>query len=70
MDHTLFWSKKGLEGKLLQFQKYYNEERVYYSLKGACPDTFEQKKKSSVVNFKKYKWKKYCNGMYQGPIAA
>ena len=70
MDHTLFWNKKDLEGKLLQFQKYYNEARVHYSLKGARPDTFEEKKKSYVVDFKNYKWKTYCNGMYQSPIAA
>ena len=39
LDHTLFWNQKDLEEKLLQFQKYYNEARVHYSLKGDLTGT-------------------------------
>ena len=37
LDHILFWNAVDLEKKLVEFQHYYNQERVHASLGGDTP---------------------------------
>jgi putative transposase len=39
-DHVLFWNARDLEGKLGDFQAYYNAARSHASLEGHVPLTF------------------------------
>jgi hypothetical protein len=39
LDRTLFWTANDLEGKLLNFQHYYNEHRTHAGRRGHPPVT-------------------------------
>ena len=69
LDRTLFWTAADLEGKLLDFQNYYNGHRTHAGLDGrpAEPSTNPGCSRASVSS---YQWQPHCRGLYQTPIAA
>jgi len=69
LDRTLFWTATDPEGKLLDFQHYYNEYRTHAGRQGHPPVTGGNAGRSRV-NLSSYRWQKYCRGLYQTPIAA
>lgn len=69
LDRTLFWTATDLEGKLLDFQHYYNEHRTHAGHQGHPPVTNGSAGRSRV-NVSCYRWQKHCRGLYQTPIAA
>jgi putative transposase len=67
LDRSLFWTTADLELKLTLFKEYYNRHRTHTALKGRTPiETPECK----GIDFKSYRWKRHCRGLYQTPIAA
>jgi transposase InsO family protein len=67
LHHVLFWTAADLESKLSAFRTYFNKFRVHSSLEGKTPI---ESPESQDVNFKSYRWKKHCRGLYQTPTAA
>jgi hypothetical protein len=68
-SHTLFWTTSDLEGKLLDFQNYYNGYRAHAGFQGRLPEPGVTGPASSI-DFGSYRWQKHCRGLYQTPIAA
>ena len=69
LDRTLFWTTADLEGKLLDFQNYYNGYRAHAGLQGRLPEPGIARP-ASPIDFGSYRWQKHCRGLYQTPIAA
>jgi len=67
LDQTLFWTATDLELKLSAFKDYYNRYRVHSTLTGQTP---VETMKSKGADFKMYRWRNHCRGLYQTPIAA
>jgi putative transposase len=67
LDHVLFWTAADLESKLSAFQAYYNSYRTHAALKGQTPI---ESAKSRGLNFKSYRWRQRCRGLYETPTAA
>jgi putative transposase len=67
LDQTLFWTATDLENKLLDYQAYYNEHRCHAGRAGATPVDSGRK---NIVALTDYRWKKYCRGLFQLPVAA
>jgi putative transposase len=67
LDHTFFWTATDLENKLRGYQHYYNSHRTH---SGRCGDTPVETTGSKVVNINKYRWEKYCRGLFELPAAA
>ena len=67
LDRTLFWTTADLEGKLREFQEYFNEHRTHAGLEGRLPDSSGP---ASPLSYASYGWQKHCRGLYQTPIAA
>ena len=67
LDHTLFWTATDLENKLRDYQAYYNGGRTHSLLDGVTPMKPEG---NQVVDLNDYRWKKYCRGLFQLPVAA
>ena len=67
LDQLLFWTAADLEEKLLAFKTYYNGYRAHASLEGKTPIKTPE---SEGVNFKSFRWRKHCRGLYQTPMAA
>lgn len=70
LDQTLFWHAKDLQNKLETFQCYYNEERGHCGIEGSSPSRQAGEKKPNVILLNNYRWKKYCRGLFELPIAA
>ena len=70
LDKTFYWHANDLQNKLELFQCYYNEERCHGSIDGLSPLQKADEKSSTVVSIHDYRWKKYCRGLFQLPIAA
>ena len=70
LDHIPFWNARDLEKKLLQFEEYYNRDRVHRGLGGAIPDPIPLKSERKMTRLDNYRWKSCCRGLYQLPIAA
>lgn len=70
LDKTLFLNKRDLEMKLGKYVTYYNEARVHSSISAQPPLEFLGKKQKIKSDLDNYKWKSYCNGLFQVPIAA
>ncbi|MDZ7785246.1 MAG: integrase core domain-containing protein [Halioglobus sp.] len=67
LDQTFFWTATELENKLRDYQRYYNECRSHSGRNGVTPaGTFGH----TVIDINKYRWKKYCHGLFQLPVAA
>jgi len=67
LDQTLFWTTADLEGKLYEFQRYFNEYRTHAGIKGRLPDS---QGPVPAIGFASYGWQRHCRGLYQTPIAA
>jgi len=67
LDHTLFWTANDLENKLREYQRYYNERRTHSSRGGSSPSATTDQK---VVDINEYRWKRYCRGLFDLPVAA
>jgi len=74
LDCSFFWNGADLQRKLDFFAVYYNAGRPHQGLLGTTPN-----EKSSGRSFKlqagscypvAYRWKPWCNGLFQTPIAA
>jgi len=64
-----FWTALGLETKLLDFQRYFNEHRTHSGLNGRTPET-NADGHPLPARFGSYEWKQHCRGLYQTPMAA
>ena len=67
LDQTLFWTATDLESKLRVYQCYYNECRTHTGRDGATP---LESSGNKVVDISDYRWKKYCRGLFDLPVAA
>lgn len=67
MDQSFFWTATDLENKLRTYRQYYNEYRCHSSRDGMTPVEFIEEKTADI---NRYRWKKYCRGLFQLPIAA
>ena len=67
LDNTFFWTATDLENKLGEYQCYFNQHRTHSSRGGATPVESNGEK---VVEISQYRWKKYCRGLFELPIAA
>ena len=70
LDQVLFWTEQDLQRKLQAYQKYYNQQRVHYSLSGIPPDEYRGKKKPVLIDPRNYRWQLSCGGLFSIPIAA
>ena len=69
LDHALFWTAADLEGKLLDFQRYYNGHRTHAGLGGRTPEP-QSCAELAPAGVGEYRWQSHCRGRYQTPIAA
>ena len=69
LDRTLFWTTVDLEAKLTEFQHYYNGHRTHAGLEGGLPEP-DADGSPSPIDFRSYRWRRHCRGLYQTPIAA
>jgi len=67
LDHTLFWTVGDLENKLRDYQCYYNGCRTHSGRDGVTP---VEPVAAKVSDINQYRWKNYCRGLFQFPIAA
>lgn len=70
LDRVLFWTAADLEGKLLQFQAYYNQDRIQASLDGITLDAKTTNQGQTLAKLNDYRWESHCRGLYQLPAAA
>lgn len=70
LDQVPFWSASDLERKLLLFREYYNRERPHQGIEGQIPDPKPNQEVLSTARLNDYRWKSYCRGLYQLPVAA
>jgi putative transposase len=70
LNHVLFWNSVDLERKLREFMVYYNESRVHSSLEGDTPAEIAGRGPGQTASLTNFRWKKYCNGLFQLPVAA
>ena len=70
LDQVPFWNAQDLERKLDSFQEYYNRNRVHQGLEGQVPDPKARSEDQSAVCLDDYRWKSYCCGLFQLPVAA
>jgi len=70
LDQVLFWNETDLQNKLEKFIKYYNNSRCHWSLKGSAPKDISNNNVTVPLNMEHYRWKQYCNGLFELPTAA
>ena len=70
LDKQLFWTKEDLESKLEKFRSYYNHHRVHSGIDGRKPIEKYSGSDFEKTIVEKIKWNKFCNGLYEIPIAA
>jgi len=70
LDCILFWNESDLQGKLDEFQRYFNENRTHMGINGKTPLQIAENKNANMINIKNYSWKSLCRGLFQLPIAA
>ena len=70
LDHILFWNTQDLERKLVDFRRYYNQDRVHQSLGGKTPAFVSGDTQPLRAKLGNYSWISHCNGLFQTPIAA
>ncbi|MFP6803706.1 MAG: hypothetical protein VCA12_11310 [Pseudomonadales bacterium] len=64
---NFFWTASVLENRLREYQCYNNENRCQPGWAGGIP---METRGSKVVDINDYRWKKYCRGLFQLPLAA
>jgi transposase InsO family protein len=70
LDHVPSWGKTDLERKLSSFKNYYNEYRAHQGIKGKTPDGQPSGPNAGFADLHNYRWKSFCRGLYQLPMAA
>jgi len=70
LDHILFWNVVDLERKLLEFQDYYNQDRVHASLRGDTPAKVAGEVTTKRANIDNFRWRPHCRGLAELPLAA
>jgi putative transposase len=70
LDHALFWNTGDLERKLEEYRHYYNAHRVHTSLGGNTPAEISGESIIRRADLNQPRWKYYCRGLYQLPVAA
>jgi hypothetical protein len=63
LDRTLFWTTSDLEGKLLDFQRYYNGHRTHAALAGRTPDPSTEPGRARAT-LASYRCQVHCRGLY------
>jgi putative transposase len=70
LDHLFFWNAHDLERKLESFRDYYNDARTHQGIDGAIPNGKSSDAELNLLHFESYKWKPFCGGMAELPVAA
>ena len=70
LDHVLFWNRRDLERKLVEFQAYYNAARFHAALDGRTPLTFTDHRAVLPADLSRVRWVSYCRDLVQLPVAA
>jgi putative transposase len=70
LDQAFFWNASDMERKLEDFRQYYNAHRVHTSLNGYTPSEISGEASIHRADLHKLRWKSYCRGLYQLPLAA
>jgi transposase InsO family protein len=70
LDQTLFWNSLDLERKLGSFRDCYNESRIHSSLGGQTPAEVSENRARQRANILEHRWRSYCGGLCQLPVAA
>ena len=69
LDRMLFWTAADLEGKLLDFQRYYNGHRTHTGRAGRPPEP-SPAIGGAPASLRAYRWQPHCRGLYYTPRAA
>jgi transposase InsO family protein len=69
LDHVLFWNVVDLDRKLLEFQGYYNQDRVHASLRADAPAKVAGEVTTKRANIDNYRWRSHCRGLVELPLA-
>lgn len=67
LDNIFFWTSTDLNGKLRDYQNYFNRHRGHSSLDGGTP---EEIRGGSIADLGTYHWQSHCRGLFELPIAA
>ena len=70
LDQVLFWTAGDLEGKLADFQAYYNAARRHAALEGHTPLTFASRHTAVPADLNRVRWVSHCRDLVQLPAAA
>ena len=72
LDQTPFWNAGDPERKLDSFQEYYNRYRVHqgFMVRGQVPAPEADSEHQPAAHLDDYRWKSYCRGSFQLPMAA
>ncbi len=70
LDQVPFWTSRDLEGKLLGFRGYYNNQRSHHALNGVTPNAKAGKLTPKVADLNNFRWHSHCRCLYQVPAAA
>jgi putative transposase len=68
LDLVPFWNTYDLRRTLDEFKHYYNCARVHRALSGGTPAAFASRDCSAQLD--DYRWRGWCRGLYQLPVAA
>ena len=68
-DRMLFWTAADLEGKLLDFQRYYNGHRTHTGRAGRPPEP-SPAIGGAPASLRAYRWQPHCRGLHYTPRAA
>jgi len=69
-DYVFFINEFDLRRKLKKYQEYFNDGRVHYGLSGNVPSQKAGDIEIRQADTTNYRWKSYCNGRFNVPIAA
>jgi len=67
LAHIFFWTSNDLNGKLCDYQNYFNRHRGHSSLDGGTP---EEIRGGSIADLGTYHWQSHCRGLFELPITA
>ena len=72
LDQMPFWNARDLERKLDSFQEYYNRCRARqgFMVRGQVPAPEADSEHQPAAHLDDYRWKSYCRGSFQLPMAA
>jgi len=72
LSRILFWNVDDLAKKLDQYQNYYNEMRAHSSLNKKTPNqkAINDEIPNKMLSLRNHRWKSYCHGLFDLPVAA